>query len=433
MKPITKIENLGKRYRIGAREAAYGTLRESIVAAVRNPILRLGRRRGTAPDETIWALQDINLEIRPGEVMGIIGRNGAGKSTLLKILSRITEPTTGRIELYGRVGSLLEVGTGFHPELTGRENIFLNGAILGMRKAEIDRKFDQIVDFAELETFLDTPVKRYSSGMYVRLAFSVAAHLEPEIMVIDEVLSVGDMAFQQKCLQKIRQMRELTKTIILVSHSMISVRAICSRVVLLSEGRLAADGELDAVIPLYEKLMLERNRDGTKRDEIAEGTGQIQVDAVRLLDESRVERQNFETGEKVTVVVEYDAVEQVKGVIAYAAIRRPDNFICVGTSTRLENVTFPPLEGPGRIEIEIPELLIMPGHYVMDIIFYDTNYQYRAYFLGRRRVEFTVSSKVPALDGLYGVVYQKYDWKIVDHREGTEREPTPLLEKTPGQ
>ena len=188
-----RVEGLGKRYRLGKRSASYRTLRETIMGLGR----AFGRRRGRG--DTIWALKDVDLEVRRGEVLGVIGRNGAGKTTLLKILSRITEPTTGRVELHGRVGSLLEVGTGFHPELTGRENIYLNGAILGMKRAEIARKFDEIVAFAEVERFLDTPVKHYSSGMYVRLAFAVAAHLEPEILLVDEVLAVGDAAFQKKC------------------------------------------------------------------------------------------------------------------------------------------------------------------------------------------------------------------------------------------
>src|SRR6478672_3456690 len=197
MKPIIRVQNLSKEYTIGAKAEPYGTFRESLVRAARKPIDLVRGNNGNDKKNSFWALKDVSFDVMPGEVVGIIGRNGAGKSTLLKILSRITEPTTGKVELYGRVGSLLEVGTGFHPELTRRENIYLNGAILGMRREEIAKKFDEIVDFAEIEDFLDTPVKRYSSGMYVRLPFAVAAHLEPEILIVDEVLAVGDAEFQR--------------------------------------------------------------------------------------------------------------------------------------------------------------------------------------------------------------------------------------------
>ncbi|HLZ98152.1 MAG TPA: ABC transporter ATP-binding protein, partial [Steroidobacteraceae bacterium] len=209
--------------------------------------------RDAAPngDGQVWALRDLSFEVEPGEVLGIVGRNGAGKSTLLKVLSRITEPTTGRVELYGRVGSLLEVGTGFHPELTGRENIFLSGAILGMRRAEIVRKFDEMVAFAEVEKFIDTPVKHFSSGMYVRLAFAVAAHLEPEILLVDEVLAVGDAAFQKKCMGKMGDVARAGRTIIFVSHNMASIESLCNSCLLISSGRLEARGEPVQIVMRY--------------------------------------------------------------------------------------------------------------------------------------------------------------------------------------
>jgi lipopolysaccharide transport system ATP-binding protein len=251
MKPIIRVKNVSKLYRIGNGKAAYDTLRESIVEAVRAPLERLRRRNGRRNDETLWALKDVSFEVAPGEVVGVIGRNGAGKSTLLKVLSRITDPTTGRAELYGRVASLLEVGTGFHPELTGRENIYLNGAILGMRKAEIDRRFDEIVAFAELERFLDTPVKRYSSGMYMRLAFAVASHLEPEILLVDEVLAVGDAAFQKKCLGKMGEVAREGRTVLFVSHNMTAVRSLCQRVFWFDKGEIVASGETGQVVLDY--------------------------------------------------------------------------------------------------------------------------------------------------------------------------------------
>ncbi|HAF13524.1 MAG TPA: ABC transporter ATP-binding protein [Blastocatellia bacterium] len=249
MPPIITVENVGKRYRIGQSQAPYSTLRESLVEAVRSPFKKLARNNG--PAEFVWAVEDVSFEIKPGEVVGLIGRNGAGKSTLLKMLSRITEPTKGRILLYGRVGSLLEVGTGFHAELTGRENIYLNGAILGMARNEIVRKFDEIVSFAEVEKFIDTPVKHYSSGMYLRLAFAVAAHLEPEILLVDEVLAVGDARFQRKCLDKMQDVGKQGHTVLFVSHNMPAITRLCPRTILLDQGRVLSDGPSHQVAGEY--------------------------------------------------------------------------------------------------------------------------------------------------------------------------------------
>jgi lipopolysaccharide transport system ATP-binding protein len=248
MAPIIRVQNLSKQYYLGGPRAAYSTLRESLMELAYKPVRAL-RKNGSAPQ--IWALKDLNFEIERGEIVGIIGRNGAGKSTLLKILSRITEPTTGYVELFGRVASLLEVGTGFHPELSGRENIFLNGSILGMTRKEIESKFDEIVAFAEVEKFIDTPVKRYSSGMYVRLAFAVAAHLEPEILVVDEVLAVGDYKFQQKCLSKMHDVATLGRTILFVSHNMGAVSRLCQRTILLNEGRIVQIGPTPEIVQTY--------------------------------------------------------------------------------------------------------------------------------------------------------------------------------------
>jgi lipopolysaccharide transport system ATP-binding protein len=252
MKPIITVENVSKQYRIGARDMSHENLREIIVGAVGAPLRWVkGGDNGKPRHETIWALKDINFEVEPGEVVGIIGGNGAGKSTLLKLLSRITEPTTGRIALYGRIGSLLEVGTGFHPELTGRENISLNGAILGMTRVEIARKFDEIVAFSEIGRFIDTPVKYYSSGMYMRLAFAVAAHFEPEILIVDEVLAVGDASFQKKCLGKMGEVAEHGRTVLFVSHNMTAIQALCKRAIWLSNGKIVEEAEAGTVVSDY--------------------------------------------------------------------------------------------------------------------------------------------------------------------------------------
>jgi lipopolysaccharide transport system ATP-binding protein len=245
MPSIIRVQELSKRYQLG-KVAAYSTLRETIVEKVRNPFRGLQRNA-----ETVWAIRDVSFEVAPGEVVGIIGRNGAGKSTLLKVLSRVTEPTSGRVELYGRVASLLEVGTGFHPELTGRENIFLNGSILGMSRKEIGLKFREIVEFTEIEKFIDTPVKRYSSGMYVRLAFAVAAHLEPEILLVDEVLSVGDIEFQRKCLGKVEEVAGGGRTVIFVSHNMAAIQRLCNRGILLRDGKVAVNSDTATAIKEY--------------------------------------------------------------------------------------------------------------------------------------------------------------------------------------
>jgi lipopolysaccharide transport system ATP-binding protein len=254
---VIRLENIGKRYRVGAE--AGGLLRDRIAEAVRDP-LGLVRKK---PRETFWALKDISFEVQEGEVLGLIGRNGAGKSTLLKVLARITKPTVGRAEIHGRVGSLLEVGTGFHPELTGRENVFLNGAILGMGRREIARKFGEIVAFAEVEKFIDTPVKYYSSGMYIRLAFAVAAHLETEILFVDEVLSVGDVSFQKKCLGKMGDVARLGRTVIFISHNMAAINALCGRCMMLREGEVLFDGSpATATARYYEDSLPKANENG---------------------------------------------------------------------------------------------------------------------------------------------------------------------------
>jgi ABC-type polysaccharide/polyol phosphate transport system ATPase subunit len=251
--PIISIQELSKVYQLSHQAKRHHSLRDMLTDAIKAPVRRLRGRGGEhASTEEFWALRDVSFDVRPGEVIGIVGQNGAGKSTLLKILSRIVEPTRGRVQLRGRVASLLEVGTGFHPELSGRENIYLNGSILGMKKVEIDAKFDEIVDFAEVEKFLDTPVKRYSSGMYVRLAFAVAAHLEPEVLIVDEVLAVGDAQFQAKCLGRMKEVSATVgRTVLFVSHNLSAVSALCSRAVLLNKGRLVADGPTAEVLSSY--------------------------------------------------------------------------------------------------------------------------------------------------------------------------------------
>lgn len=305
MKPIIKVENLSKSYRIGSQQAAYGTLRDLVAETVRAPLRRMRAGNGRPRRETLWALRDVNFEIQVGEVCGIIGSNGAGKSTLLKILSHITEPTSGRVTLYGRVGSLLEVGTGFHPELTGRENVLLNGAILGMKRLEIMSKFDEIVAFSEIERFIDTPVKFYSSGMYMRLAFAVAAHLEPEILIVDEVLAVGDAAFQKKCLNKMNEVARHGRTVIFVSHSMTAINQLCQRAILLKAGQVVCAGPTSAVVADYLKSGNQGVGETVWEDPMrAPGNQKIRLHSVRLISEGEV-KTDVDIEQDVEIEIEF--------------------------------------------------------------------------------------------------------------------------------
>ncbi len=301
-----RVEGLSKRYRLGAGVAGryrYGRLTETLSNAFRGSI---ARKAVNEKERFIWALKDVSFEVKEGEVLGIIGRNGAGKTTLLKILSRITHPTEGRMEVNGRVGALLEVGTGFHPELTGKENVFLNGAILGMRKAEIERKFDEIVDFADVERFLDTPVKRYSSGMYVRLAFAVAAHMEPEILIVDEVLAVGDANFQKKCLGRMAEVGSSGRTVLFVSHNTQAVLRLCQRVILLDQGAVLDDGNPRSVVSEYLNAGLgsAASREWMNPDE-APGDDVVRLKSVTIRNESGVVSEEMSIADPLTVEVEY--------------------------------------------------------------------------------------------------------------------------------
>ncbi|PPS42801.1 ABC transporter ATP-binding protein [Chroococcidiopsis sp. TS-821] len=305
---VIKAEHLGKKYSIGHnRHKGNTTLRDTIIhqiKALQNKLFN--QKQVNLRRDSFWAIQDVSFEVKQGDRVGIIGRNGAGKSTLLKVLSRITEPTTGRLAIKGRVASLLEVGTGFHPELTGRENIYLNGAILGMSKAEIKRKFDEIVDFAEVEKFLETPVKHYSSGMYVRLAFAVAAHLEPEILIVDEVLAVGDIRFQNKCIGKMEDVSREGRTILFVSHNMSTVSHLCNRGIVLEAGRVAADTTAEKAIALY----LEKSYKLAQEVPIAQrsdrsGSGKVRVANFHVLNESGELENSLKSGNDYYFVISY--------------------------------------------------------------------------------------------------------------------------------
>lgn len=376
MKPIITVENLSKHYQIGARQDAPAIAARTLASTLRAPFKRL-RRMGRATTETMWALKDINFEVKPGEIVGIIGRNGAGKSTLLKILSRITEPTTGRIKLYGRIGSLLEVGTGFHPELTGRENIYLNGTILGMKRQEITNKFDEIVAFAEIERFLDTPVKRYSSGMYVRLAFAVAAHLEPEVLIVDEVLAVGDAAFQKKCLGKIEDVAKQGRTVLFVSHNAIAVKSLCNRVILLHGGRLAEDGIASQVLGHY----LGAGR--TSKAEViwddpkqAPGNEVFRIHSARLRNAEGKITSEVNTSNSFSIEVEYRNLAEGNTLGATVVLYDKDG-VCVFSSPsnqeqKWHGRSFP--AGLFRSKCHIPGNFLSEGYFSVSVIVWANNY-----------------------------------------------------------
>lgn len=376
MSPAIVIRGLSKQYRLGERGPRYLTLRDTIAQAARRFFRPTTSTAAAGEPDFIWALKDVSFDVQAGEVVGLIGRNGAGKSTLLKVLAEITSPTEGEVEIRGRVGSLLEVGTGFHPELTGRENIFLNGAILGMTRAEIRRKFDEIVAFAEVEKFIDTPVKWYSSGMHVRLAFAVAAHLEPEILLVDEVLAVGDAQFQKKCMGKMSEVaRGEGRTILFVSHNMAAVEALCARCVLLSNGRVAAQGDTDAVIAEYLKSA-ETGR--TPRVNLREHTGRRKGSRVVLLEAETVSPDGAPLSSitpqtSLGIRVLFDAGEKPVAPVLGVAIKT-----FMGTPLfAVDNETVPglPLEKDvrkGVITCFLDRLPLMPGTYQVDLYFRDS-------------------------------------------------------------
>lgn len=365
-----KVQNLSKQYQLGEHQQGYyKTLRESVMNSLTAPFRRRPSAVRRPLSDTIWALKDVSFEIKQGEVVGIIGPNGAGKTTFLKILSRITEPTQGRAEISGRVGSLLEVGTGFHPELTGGENIYLNGAIIGMKKIEIKEKFDQIVAFAEIEQFVDTPVKRYSSGMYVRLAFAVAAHLEPEILLVDEVLAVGDAAFQKKCLGKMGDVARQGRTVLFVSHNMAAVQSLCMRGLLLEEGRIKYDGQSDETIRRYAETWSKGKSQSLKDRTDRSGNGKVRFTDVWFEDGSGNPCSVGRSGDDLRIVVRFktQGFASINGVIFSIGI---NSFLGEPLMLFRNDYTgefFRDIPRFGIAVCRIPKLPIMQGVYRVDV------------------------------------------------------------------
>jgi len=383
-----RVENLGKQYRIGTQRARYKTLRESLTSAFAAPFrhIKLNDHKTTdntttsspivssqssrSPDDWIWALKDVSFDVKQGEVVGVIGRNGAGKSTLLKILSRITAPTEGRVEVYGRVASLLEVGTGFHPELTGRENIYLNGAILGMHRAEIERKFDEMVAFAEAEKFIDTPVKHYSSGMYVRLAFAVAAHLEPEILLVDEVLAVGDASFQKKCLGKMGEVAKGGRTVLFVSHNMAAILNLCGRGMLLDGGQVQAAGPIQHVVDAYLSTSMKLEGEAILRDHRPDDDTELRFLAVRILGDDRRASAYVDLKQGCSVEIEYEVRKPITGAqIAFELWNSLGICVLSTTDLDLQPECLRTTRQPGlyRTSCFLESVHLRPGRYWIDL------------------------------------------------------------------
>ena len=409
-----RVENLCKQFSIGVQGPGYRTLREQIASMTRS-LIRRDRRAPRA--ETFWALDDVSFDVSQGEVIGIIGRNGAGKSTLLKILSRITEPTSGRADLYGRVGALLEVGTGFHQELSGRENIYLSGVLLGMKTAEVESKFDEIVAFAGVEKFIDTAVKHYSSGMYVRLAFAVAAHLQPEILIVDEVLAVGDASFQNKCLGKMGEVAREGRTVLFVSHNMGAVSNLCTSAIWLDEGRVAMKDTVAATVNAYIKSTTAISHSDTKNWR-RRGTGEVRITAASLLDSVGNHCTTFAMGETLVVEFEADFYRPLASTNFSLEVKRADLGIHVlhlesqDSGFTLEQVT----PGKRRFRAEIPNCLLYPALYQVFLCAWapGSTYDYVADVLSFSMVQSDVSKRTSPLSlHKQAIFYQPSAWRDI--------------------
>lgn len=363
---VIKVENLSKQYRIGAH-VGYKTFRETVVDTVKTPFRRIASiGKPVPPAETIWALRKVSFDVNKGDIIGIIGRNGAGKSTILRILSKITAPTEGRIELIGRVGSLLEVGTGFHPELTGHENIYLYGAILGMDRWEVTRKFDEIVSFAEIGQFVDTPVKRYSSGMYMRLAFAVAAHIETEILIVDEVLAVGDAAFQKKCLGKMGEVAEGGRTVLFVSHNMGAIESLCNKGILMESGEKVYEGKAKEVVSHYlsKSYVISGN---PLHNCVRKGNGKIRVISFHMESPDGEVCEVAKSGSPIVFCFEFENIKCLPNErISYGFnIRTDKDFSLINYYSHISGVYFQEIPKKGWFKCIIPEINLAPGNYLV--------------------------------------------------------------------
>lgn len=405
--PVIRLENLSKRFEL-ISEAPQSVLELLISRLSPSP-------RRSPKDEYLWAVKDVDLDIMPGQCLGIIGQNGSGKSTLLKLIARILHPTTGRIKVRGRVSALLELGTGFHPDLSGRENIYLNASFLGLDKNDIETHFDSVVAFSELEEFIDTPVKYYSSGMYMRLGFSIAVHVKPQILIVDEILAVGDQAFQEKCINHIYAMKQKGATIVLVSHNLDIMRKLCTHLLWMEKGSVRAYGSAETLIQQYLTHLFERGqrpspRTGNEFERL--GTGEVEITRVRLLDAESEEQDNFSTGDSLTVEISYIAHKPVVEPEFGLAIHRRDGVQVSGPNTQFSRVPIDRIEGPGIIRYQIRELPLLPANYVISVAVHDTRYSF-TYDHHVKAYEFQVDSA--GTRELFGLVEIAATWEWEPH------------------
>lgn len=401
--------NVSKKFKKGEK---FDSLRDLIPNLIKNTLK--AKRIDELAEKEFWAVKDVSFELKKGEVLGIIGHNGAGKSTILKLLSRILKPTKGQININGRLSALIEVGAGFHEDLTGRENIYLNGTIMGMKKKEIDKKFDSIVEFSELEDFIDTPVKRYSSGMYVKLGFSVVAHLEPEILLIDEVLSVGDIAFQSKCINKISSLKSNGIPIVFISHNLLAVEKICNKAILISNGELMYNGVPRDVVQKYQiiaqKKMISNNNKAVGRygePYVRLGNREVEIKKVRLLNLLNEEKDIFSNQEELIVEINFETSNINKFHFAVTFFRY-DGVYCYSATTKFDNFNLQNQYKKGILQIKFPKLLLLNSKYQLSVSVWDANFVV-PYDLHERMYDFEITSNLPE----EGIVHIPHTWNLL--------------------
>lgn len=416
---IISVEYLSKRYRIGLKDEMHDSFIAGLFSWLKSPISnfqrvqKLSKFNNDESEDIIWAIRDISFDVSKGEILGIIGRNGAGKSTLLKILSRIVEPTDGQAVVHGRVASLLEVGTGFHRELSGRENIYLNGTILGMTKEEINQNFDEIVEFSEVGKFIDTPVKRYSSGMYVRLAFAVAAHLNPEVLIVDEVLAVGDAAFQKKCLGKMSETAKSGRTVLFVSHNMHTIQDLCNRTILLEDGKIVKDGETSEVIKHYLQphLLKLGERDLTSNDLSRKSPGSIRARHIKILNKDGNIATTFEINDQMTIEVELENVV-ANGFVVSILIMNQQGALVYHIRSQDSNINTKNLKSSPKIQMTIPKINIIQGRYSVDVWIGNHLDMLEDHVEGV--ISFEVVNRGHSKVPLRSIIHETGKWKVID-------------------